>query len=40
MNIKKGFQTYKRYWEDQASFMDKSPWNFKIRTKTAPKGFS
>ena len=23
----KGLETYKRYWEDQASFMDQSPWN-------------
>ena len=23
----KGFQAYKKYWEDQASFMDQSPWN-------------
>ena len=22
----KGLETYKRYWEDQASFMDQSPW--------------
>ena len=29
MNIKKGFHAYKKYWEDQASFMDKSPWNLK-----------
>ena len=29
MNIKKGFHAYKIYWEDQASFMDKSPWHLK-----------
>ena len=29
MNIKKGFHSYKKYWEDQASFMDKSPWHLK-----------
>ena len=23
----KGFKAYKKYWEDQASFMDKSPWH-------------
>ena len=23
----KGLETYKKYWEDQASFMDQSPWN-------------
>ena len=23
----KGFQAYKKYWEDQVSFMDKSPWH-------------
>ena len=23
----KGLETYKRYWEEQASFMDQSPWN-------------
>ncbi len=23
----KGFRTYKQYWEDQAGFMDKPPWN-------------
>ncbi len=27
MYDKKGFSTYKQYWEDQASFIDKSPWN-------------
>ena len=27
MNIKKGFHAYKKYWEDQASFMDQLPWN-------------
>ena len=25
----KGLETYKKYWEDQASFMDESPWNLK-----------
>ena len=29
MYVKKGFQAYKQYWEDQASFMDKSPWHLK-----------
>ena len=29
MNIKKGFHSYKKYWEDQASFMDQSPWHLK-----------
>ena len=23
----KGFKAYKQYWEDQASFMNKAPWN-------------
>ena len=23
----KGFKAYKKYWEDQASFMDKAPWH-------------
>ncbi len=27
MSQGKGLETYKRYWEDQASFMDQSPWN-------------
>jgi len=27
MSKGKGLETYKRYWEDQASFMDQSPWN-------------
>ena len=26
MSKAKGFIAYKKYWEDQASFMDKSPW--------------
>ncbi len=26
MSKAKGLETYKRYWEDQASFMDQSPW--------------
>ena len=25
----KGVLAYKEYWEDQASFMDQVPWNFK-----------
>ncbi len=25
----KGIETYKRYWEDQASFMDQSPWDLR-----------
>ena len=27
MITSKGFRTYKQYWEDQASFMDKPAWN-------------
>ncbi len=27
MSKSKGFETYKEYWEDQANFMDQSPWN-------------
>ncbi len=27
MTKAKGLETYKKYWEDQASFMDQSPWN-------------
>ena len=27
MSKVKGLETYKKYWEDQASFMDQSPWN-------------
>ena len=27
MSQTKGIDTYKKYWEDQASFMDQSPWN-------------
>ena len=27
MSKAKGLETYKKYWEDQASFMDESPWN-------------
>ncbi len=23
----KGFKAYKKYWEDQASFMDQAPWH-------------
>ena len=40
MSKVKGLETYKKYWEDQASFMDKSPWNFRIRTQTSPKDLS
>tara|TARA_Y100001968_G_scaffold54626_1_gene45830 strand:+ start:342 stop:668 length:327 start_codon:yes stop_codon:yes gene_type:complete len=29
MSNGKGIDTYKKYWEDQASFMDQVPWNFK-----------
>ena len=29
MSKVKGLETYKKYWEDQASFMDKSPWHLK-----------
>jgi len=29
MSKVKGLETYKKYWEDQAGFMDKSPWNLK-----------
>ena len=27
MSKEKGIKTYKKYWEDQASFMDQPPWN-------------
>ena len=27
MSKEKGIETYKKYWEDQASFMDQAPWN-------------
>ena len=27
MSKSKGLETYQKYWEDQASFMDQSPWN-------------
>ena len=27
MSKGKGIETYKEYWEDQASFMDQAPWN-------------
>ena len=27
MSKVKGLETYKKYWEDQASFMDQSPWD-------------
>ena len=27
MSKGKGIDTYKKYWEDQASFMDQAPWN-------------
>ncbi|KGG14190.1 MULTISPECIES: hypothetical protein [Prochlorococcus] len=27
MSKAKGLETYKKYWEGQASFMDQSPWN-------------
>ena len=41
MNIKTGFHAYKKYWEDQASFMDKSPWSFKkILKLTISSNFS
>ena len=30
MQNSKGFNLYKKYWEEQASFMDKSPWDKKI----------
>ena len=29
MSKVKGLETYKKYWEDQASFMDQSPWSQK-----------
>ena len=29
MSKGKGLETYKRYWEDQASFMDQSPWDLR-----------
>ena len=27
MSKVKGLENYKKYWEDQASFMDQAPWN-------------
>tara|TARA_B100000965_G_scaffold402136_1_gene427420 strand:- start:531 stop:854 length:324 start_codon:yes stop_codon:yes gene_type:complete len=27
MSKGKGIYTYKKYWEDQANFMDQAPWN-------------
>ena len=27
MSTPKGVYAYKKYWEDQASFMDQAPWN-------------
>ena len=27
MSKPKGIHAYKKYWEDQASFMDQAPWN-------------
>ncbi len=27
MSKVKGLETYKKYWENQAGFMDQSPWN-------------
>jgi len=27
MSKVRGLESYKKYWEDQASFMDQSPWN-------------
>ena len=36
----KGFKAYKQHWEDQASFMDKPPWNKgKILKLTISKNF-
>ena len=36
----KGIETYKKYWEDQASFMDQAPWNLqKILKLTFSKSF-
>ena len=29
MSKVRGLETYKKYWEDQASFMDKSPWDLR-----------
>ena len=29
MSKEKGIETYKKYWEDQASFMDQAPWNLR-----------
>ena len=40
MYIRKGFQVYKKYWEDQARFIDKSPWHLKkILKLTISKDF-
>ncbi len=36
----KGFNAYKKHWEDQASFMDKPPWNrYKILKLTISTDF-
>ena len=41
MSKAKGLETYKKYWEDQASFMDKSPWNLeKILKLTISNNFN
>ena len=40
MSKLKGIGTYKKYWEDQASFIDQSPWNLqKILKLTFSKNF-
>jgi len=40
MSKVKGLETYTKYWEDQASFMDQSPWNQqKILTLTLTNDF-
>ena len=41
MSKSKGLGTYKKYWEDQASFMDKAPWNLqKILKLTVSNDFN
>ena len=29
MSKEKGIETYKKYWEEQASLMDQAPWNLR-----------
>ena len=40
MSQEKGIETYKKYWEEQASFMDQVPWNLqKILKLTLSNNF-